>query len=185
MTLKRLGLAAARKAAGFSQERLAERLDVERSTVQRWEAGDSTPQPWHRPGLAAALGVSHDGLADLLAEQPCSDDQFRTGLALLTAPQSGDDAGGDQQTDGAELPSFLSVGDVTERRQALTLLGTSTLGLGAAHADFDQFTQSALEAMEFTRRAEASQLGPRTLEHLDSVVSDMAAAHTYTPPGEL
>ena len=184
MAPKRLGLAAARKAAGFSQERLAERLDVERSTVQRWEAGHSTPQPWNRPELAAALGVSHDGLADLLADPLCSDDQFRTELALSTAPQPGD-AGGDQQADGEELPPFRSVGDVTDRRQALKLLGTSTLGLGAAQADFDQFTQSALEAMEFTRRAEASQLGPRTLEHLDSVVSDLAGAHTYTPPGEL
>ena len=39
--------------------------------------------------------------------------------------------------------------------------------------------------LEFTRRAEASQLGPRTLEHLDSVVSDMAAIFPRTPPGEL
>ncbi|HET9254855.1 MAG TPA: hypothetical protein VFO16_06590 [Pseudonocardiaceae bacterium] len=68
----------------------------------------------------------------------------------------------------------------------MKLLGRSTvLGLGAAHADLDPFMQSAVEAMEFTRRAEASQLGPRTLEHLDSVVSGMAAAHTYAPPGEL
>jgi hypothetical protein len=67
----------------------------------------------------------------------------------------------------------------------LKLLGTSTLGLGAAHADLNQFTQSAVEAMELTRRAEASQLGPRTLEHLDFVVSDMAATANHTPPGEL
>ncbi|MGH3854143.1 MAG: tetratricopeptide repeat protein [Pseudonocardiaceae bacterium] len=39
--------------------------------------------------------------------------------------------------------------------------------------------------MEFTRRAEASQLDPRTLEHLDFVVSDMAATFPRTPPGEL
>jgi tetratricopeptide (TPR) repeat protein len=39
--------------------------------------------------------------------------------------------------------------------------------------------------MEFTRRAEASQLGPRTLEHLDFVVSDLAAAYSHTLPGEL
>jgi hypothetical protein len=69
----------------------------------------------------------------------------------------------------------------------MTLLGvsTSTLGLGAAHPGLDPFTQSAGEAMEFTRRAEASQLGPRTLEHLDFVVSDLAAAFSHTPPGEL
>ena len=44
---------------------------------------------------------------------------------------------------------------------------------------------SAVEAMEFTRWAEASQLGPRTLEHLDSVVSGMAASYSHTPPGQL
>lgn len=181
---KRLGLVAARKAAGLSQERLAERLSVERSTVQRWEAGQSTPQPWHRPELATVLSISHDRLAELLEDQPCLDDQARAAPALPTAPRYGD-AGGDQQTGRSDLPPFPPVGDITDRRQALMLLGTSTLGLGAAHADLDPFTQSAVEAMEFTRSAEASQLGPRTLEHLDSVVSDMATISPHTPPGEL
>lgn len=155
MPPKRLGLTAARKAAGLSQERLAERLDVERSTVQRWEAGHNTPQPWHRPRLAAALGISHDGLAELLADQHCADDQFRTESALSTAPGYGD-AGGDQQ-----------------------------VRIGAAHTDRDPFMQSAVEAMEFTRRAEASQLGPMTLEHIESVVSGIAAAFAHTLPDEL
>jgi len=181
---KRLGLIAARKAAGLSQERMAEQLEVERSTVQRWEAGQSTPQPCHRPRLAAVLGISHDKLAELLADQPCAEDQLQTTPALSTAPQYGD-TGDDQQTGGSALLPFPPGGDRTDRRQALTLLGTSTLGLGAAHADLDSFTQSAVEAMEFTRRAEASQLGPRTLEHLDFVVSDLAAVSPHTPPGEL
>jgi DNA-binding XRE family transcriptional regulator/tetratricopeptide (TPR) repeat protein len=181
---KRLGLVAARKAAGLSQERLAEQLGVERSTVQRWEAGHNTPQPWHRPRLATVLGISHDKLAKLLADQPCSDDQLRTTSALPMVPRSGD-AGGDQQAGVDDVPPFPPVGDITDRRQALTLLGTSTVGLGAAHADLDPFTQSAVEAMEFTRRAEASQLGPRTLEHLDFVVSGLAAAYSHTLPGEL
>jgi transcriptional regulator with XRE-family HTH domain/tetratricopeptide (TPR) repeat protein len=184
MPFKRLGLAAARKAAGLSQECLAERLDVERSTVQRWEAGHSTPQPWHRPKLAAALGVSHDRLVELLVDQPCPDDQCRTIPALPPVTRPGD-AGVDQQTGGDDLPSSPPVGDITDRRQALKLLGTSTLGIGAAHADLDPFIQSAVEAMEFTRRAEASQLGPRTLEHLDFGVSGMAAAYDRTPSGEL
>ena len=181
---KRLGLVAARKAAGLSQERLAEQLSVERSTVQRWEAGQSMPQPWHRPRLATILGISHDKLAELLADQPCVDDQSRATPDLSIASRY-DDAGGDHQAGRSDLPPFLSVGDITDRRQALTLLGTSTAGLGAAHAELDPFTQSAVEAMEFTRRAEASQLGPRTLEHLDSVVSDMVAAFPRTPPSEL
>lgn len=184
MALKRLGLIAARKAAGLSQERLAERLNVERSTVQRWEAGHRTPQPLHRPRLAAALGISHDGLADLLTDRSCADNQFRTELVLPPAPRTRD-AGGDQQTGGDDPLQFLPVGDITNRRQAMKLLGTSTLGLGAAHAELDQFAQSAAEAMEFTRRAEASQLGPRTLEHIESVVSGIAAAFAHTLPDEL
>ncbi len=181
---KRLGLIAARKAAGLSQERLAEQLNVERSTVQRWEAGQSTPQPWLRPMLAEALGISHDKLGELLEDQPRSDDQLRTAPALPTAIRYGD-AFVDHQADGDDLLPFPPGGGTTRRRQALTLLGTSTLGVGATYAGFDQFKQSAVEAMEFTRRAEASQLGPRTLEHLDSVVSDMAAIFPRTPPGEL
>jgi tetratricopeptide (TPR) repeat protein/transcriptional regulator with XRE-family HTH domain len=159
-------------------------MGVERSTVQRWEAGHSTPQPGHRPELASVLGISDAKLAELLADQPCSDDQLRTTQALSTVPRYGD-AGGDQQAGRDDLPPFPPGGDITDRRQALTLLGTSTLGLGAAHAGHDPFMQSAVEAMEFTRRAEASQLGPRTLEHFDSVVSGMAAAFPRTPPGEL
>ena len=181
---KRLGLVAARKAAGLSQERLADQLDVERSTVQRWEAGQSTPQPWLRPMLAEALSISHAKLAELLEDQPCSDDQTRATPDFTTAPQCWH-TGSDQHTGRSDLLPFPPVGDVTDRRQAITLVGTSTLGFGAAHADLDPFTQSAVEAMEFTRRAEASQLGPRTLEHLDFVVSDLAAIFSHAPPGEL
>lgn len=64
--MKRDRLARRRKAVGLSQERLAERLGVDRSTVVRWERADTDPQPWHRPRLARALGISVDELADLL-----------------------------------------------------------------------------------------------------------------------
>lgn len=184
MPRKRLGLIAARKAAGLSQECLAERLDVERSTVQRWESGHTAPQPWHRPALAATLGISHDELADLLADQPSVDDRESvTESALPTEPRCGD-ACSDQQAGGAD-PS-LSVGDVTNRRRPLKLLGTSALGtIRAAQAGDDPFMRSAVEAMEFTRRAEASQLGPRTLEHIESIISGIAAAFAHTLPEEL
>ena len=181
---KRLGLIAARKTAGLSQECLAEHMDVDRSTVQRWESGQSTPQPCHRPKLARVLGISDDKLAELLADPPCSDDQLQTTPAVVTTPRRGDTGGG-QQAEGSDLLAFPAGGDPTDRRQAVTLLGMSTLGTGAVHAELDQFSQSAVEAMEFTRRAEASHLGPRTLEHLDSVISGMAAAYHRTSPGEL
>ncbi len=68
MAAKRVRLAQRRKSAGFSQEKLAERLGVERSTVVRWETAESEPQPWVRPKLAAALKVTLDELQSLLGD---------------------------------------------------------------------------------------------------------------------
>jgi transcriptional regulator with XRE-family HTH domain len=70
MAAKRQGLAQRRKAVGFSQEALAGVLDVERSTVVRWELGETEPLPWIRPKLARALGVSVDQLDGLLGIEP-------------------------------------------------------------------------------------------------------------------
>ncbi len=64
---KRWLLAQRRKAVGLTQEQLAERLGVERTTVVRWERGQTQPQPWLRPGLAAALGISAGRIEELLA----------------------------------------------------------------------------------------------------------------------
>ncbi|HEX8629974.1 MAG TPA: helix-turn-helix transcriptional regulator [Catenuloplanes sp.] len=68
MSARRLRLAQRRKTVGFSQERLAEVVGVDRSTVVRWERAETDPQPWHRPRLAAALNVSVEELARLLAD---------------------------------------------------------------------------------------------------------------------
>ena len=66
MPAKRQRFAARRKAVGFSQEQLAERLGIDRSTVARWESGETEPQPWMRPRLARVLQISVDQLDDLL-----------------------------------------------------------------------------------------------------------------------
>ncbi len=66
MALRRQRLSQRRKAVGLTQESLAQRLGVERSTVARWEAGDTEPLPSIRPGVARALQVSIDELAELL-----------------------------------------------------------------------------------------------------------------------
>ena len=68
MAGRRHRLVSTRKEAGFSQERLAEVLGVERSTVMRWECGETSPQPWARPKLARALGISDQLLSKLLDE---------------------------------------------------------------------------------------------------------------------
>ena len=65
-TAKRQRLAQRRKALGLTQEALASLLDVERSTVVRWERGETEPLPWIQPRLANALHVSPDRLTELL-----------------------------------------------------------------------------------------------------------------------
>jgi transcriptional regulator with XRE-family HTH domain len=60
--------ARARRSAGYTQESLAAYLGVERSTVARWEQGDTEPQPYVRPRLAEALSLSRDELDALLAD---------------------------------------------------------------------------------------------------------------------
>jgi tetratricopeptide (TPR) repeat protein/transcriptional regulator with XRE-family HTH domain len=67
MAAKRSRLIQRRKVVGLSQEALAGALRVERSTVVRWERGETEPQPWIRPRLATALQVSLDELNELLA----------------------------------------------------------------------------------------------------------------------
>ncbi|OLT10929.1 hypothetical protein BJF78_28325 [Pseudonocardia sp. CNS-139] len=70
MAGRRARLAQARKAAGLTQEELAHRVGVERSTVGRWEAGESEPQPWHRRKLAQHLGVTPNDLDTLITDEP-------------------------------------------------------------------------------------------------------------------
>jgi len=80
--VKRTRLAARRKVVGFSQEMLAERLQVDRSTVVRWESGESDPQPWKRTEMAQALRVSVEQLDELL-----------TGESMATADPDEERAG--------------------------------------------------------------------------------------------
>ncbi|WP_051942792.1 helix-turn-helix domain-containing protein [Streptacidiphilus rugosus] len=66
MATRRPRLIERRKAVGHTQESLAEAMEVDRTTVGRWESGHAAPQPWMRPKLAGTLDVTVDQLAELL-----------------------------------------------------------------------------------------------------------------------
>lgn len=68
--MRRTDFIAARKAAGYTQESLAEALHVDRSTVIRWEAGDYSPLPYLRPKLARLLQQTPSQLRDVLDGHP-------------------------------------------------------------------------------------------------------------------
>ncbi|MGV9805118.1 helix-turn-helix transcriptional regulator [Micromonospora chersina] len=97
MALKRHRLCQRRKALGFSQERLAELLGVERSTVVRWENAETDPQPWHRARIASALGVTLEQLDDMLVD---------VSVAAHRGQAMGDDAR--RCAAGAARPELLS-----------------------------------------------------------------------------
>jgi DNA-binding XRE family transcriptional regulator len=81
---RRTELIAARKAAGLTQEELAARLGVERSTVYRWESGETNPLPMLRPGLAKLLRMADERLSALLGEP--------VNHVALTTPEPGQPA---------------------------------------------------------------------------------------------
>jgi len=76
-------LARRRKALGLTQEDLAGMLSVERTTVVRWERGETEPQPWLRPKLATALKVPVDRLEELLTLRGAA----RSGVAVAQVPR--------------------------------------------------------------------------------------------------
>ncbi|MGI5191179.1 helix-turn-helix domain-containing protein [Promicromonospora sp. CA-289599] len=73
---RRTRLSDARIAAGYSQEALAEQLGVERTTVQRWESGASTPRPFQRANLATALGLTAEAMEATLGLTPSRPQPF-------------------------------------------------------------------------------------------------------------
>ncbi len=130
MAVRRQKLSQRRKAVGLTQESLAEHLGVERSTVIRWEAGESQPLPSIRPNLARALHVSIDQLAELLTQSedagtaPSADPEVAT---PVPAPQ-------DQQAGGPELDGLVhsQVAETVEAlRRALRSAGVSAEDLAA------------------------------------------------------
>ncbi len=62
----RVQLAARRRAYGYSQESLAQKLQVTTSAVSRWEQGTSTPKAIYRQPLASALEMTPVELERLL-----------------------------------------------------------------------------------------------------------------------
>lgn len=89
---RREALAHRRREICMTQEGLARDVGVQRSTVARWESGDTTPSLWARPRIANALGVTLDRLDQLLVtshtelDQPQTSSRDVVGTAIAPRP---------------------------------------------------------------------------------------------------
>lgn len=73
----------------MSQEDVAEKVDVDRTTIGKWERGESTPYPGQRPAYAEAIGVTLSELASMLSSMPVDAGEIPDWLrTYLNAEQS-------------------------------------------------------------------------------------------------
>ncbi|MFF0490556.1 Scr1 family TA system antitoxin-like transcriptional regulator [Nocardia sp. NPDC004068] len=68
--MRRERLIQARKSSGRNQEQIAEVVGVDRTTLGKWERGESTPHPNQRATYARALGVTLQELDAMLYGAP-------------------------------------------------------------------------------------------------------------------
>lgn len=147
MAVKRRSFAQTRRAAGYTQESLAERLEVDRTTVARWECGDYTPQPRLRPKIAEAFGVSLRACSELLDVDGVEATERAGGEATSVAGTGGVLLAGCDQVEPAEqeherLSRELALAEVFTEAQALRAMAslpqvpwdTDRLAASTAHA---------------------------------------------------
>nr|WP_280436204.1 helix-turn-helix transcriptional regulator [Nocardia carnea] len=156
---------ALREAKRMSIREFAAHLGVHERLVSKWEAGGDRVHP--RPVNQAALDTC-------LAR---SDDVERNRFAALTAadPVSGPGAAGGHTavrgsySNDAELLALIDSGAV--RGDGSAAISERDLIMAAAH-----------EASDHAGRAEATNIGPSTLDQLDADVTRIANDYVHTPP---
>jgi transcriptional regulator with XRE-family HTH domain len=115
--IPRRRFARARRTAGYTQESLAEFLSLDRTTITRWECGETEPQPYIRPKLAAALNITLENLAELLAEADDTEDHMAAPneylrTAIRDAKVSLDDVAQAAAVDVKTVSRWLTLGRV-------------------------------------------------------------------------
>ncbi len=166
---RRRKLATARKAAGYTQEELAEALHVDRSTVQRWEAGRHAPWPYLWPRLAHLLGVTREQLQTLLADDAEPSSPTSQTVALADMKRRTVIKWGAAASLGASAGAAVGMADVTRLHRAAARLH----GLDQQHGG-DTLWQAAL--------AQAHD-GVQLLEY--GSYTDAVGRHLLTATGEL
>lgn len=176
MADKRERLAARRRALGFTQESLAERLGVHPTTVRRWESGDvSGPHPWIRAELAKLLQVSAEELEMLLAE----DRGLQTSDLAAPADREADAGPGQDWPVDFEVLTWVAADDEDDvnRRALFRLLGGAALS--APFAGHLEHLRRGLDA------ALGAPVGAADIEEWEHTAERYASEVGYLPPAQV
>jgi len=130
MTGRRQRLAGRRRALGFSQELLAAELGVDRTTIGRWERGETDPQPYIRPRLSAALHVTTAELDTLITPGPDPEKPPPAPRDALGSAAVFDQMGEPDDMHRRELLRLLSIAAVTVTMPADASASTGSLAAG-------------------------------------------------------
>lgn len=132
-------LADRRRAAGFTQEELAEKLGVSRQAVSKWECSESSPDTDNLISLARLYDVSLDDLLYTDVERDGVDAAGGQGVGEEGSAEEPDAAGradthADEGADDGDAPGDdpATVDDATESREGD---GTTHIGLDGIHVE--------------------------------------------------
>lgn len=131
-------LADRRRAAGFTQEELAEKLGVSRQAVSKWECSESSPDTDNLISLARLYDVSLDDLLYTDVERDCVDAAGGQGVGEeggAEEPDAADraDTHADEGADDGHAPDDEpATGDAAESREGD---GTTHIGLDGIHVE--------------------------------------------------
>ena len=182
MAARRPRLAGRRKALGYTQEFLAEQLGVDRTTVGRWERGETDPFPYLRRKLCQVLKVPPGELDSLL--NPGSG-------GCVPPARPGPDAAGHEHSRSKPLEPT----DDMHRRELLRLLSIagvlvsvpagasgelSSPGRARTLADLDPHARLNEHLWQvFALAASKRQVYPLVHAHLGTLITEMESS----PPG--
>jgi transcriptional regulator with XRE-family HTH domain len=174
---------------GFSQEQLAQRLNVDRSTVIRWERGQTYPQPQQRPPLVRALKITGEELVVLLDERSALEDSaYHVGSADVSSTVEAYGGGLPapllldrlDKLDPGALPrqreaaydelvhSLITWAHSVKRRELLQLISWAA-SAAVASPVFDDLESSRLERMGRVLEA-PSRVDDDVIDHIEQVL---------------
>ena len=184
MSVRRDKLAQRRVAMGFSQESLAERLGVDRTTVGRWETGMGAPLATLRPDLAKALDLTLDELNNLLDPEstalgsPANHSQILHGARSVDSEFTSPDWTPIDPASVVDPPwtvagalrvlHALSGGSV-DRRAFLSITGGTLTGLAGQWGS----TLASVPLPIAPAETQDGRLSPEMLDHLDQRLAQL------------